>query len=259
MRPNFETVTPAKAKIYLQNMAKNRPVSKSKLKRYISDIEEGRWNEWCGSIEFRKADGKTMNGQHRLLAIIATGKSMNLLLVHGVPDDAFATMDTGKRRNGSDTLSVSGYKNTNLTAAAIAMVERYRTGKMEHVITFTNQEILDLAKKYNDIAPSVTYAASHKVRWLRASVVAAFHYLFSKRDPDAADAFFNKLISGQGLSNGDPAYILRERLIENMTAPIRLTEPAVRALLIKAWNAHYQGRRLRTLSQKRTDAFPEIV
>lgn len=260
MKTTIETITPEIAREYLSKMAKNRPVSKGRVKQYATAIRHGKWEENGDAIRFNSR-GEFIDGQHRLLAVIETGISITCVVVRGIKEDAFSSIDTGKRRSGADVLGIEGYKNTALLASSLALVGRYYDDRNGPVHVYSNSEILDLCDKYPDIQPSVLFAAKNRNRkaFIRPAIVAAYHYLFSKTDREMSDLFWSSLINGAGLNENDPVLMLRERLQANAAANTKLTDEAVRAIVIKVWNAFYTGSPLKLLRYTSSEGFPKIA
>ena len=70
-------ITPEIAKYYLSYNTKNRKQSEKSIKFLVDQMEKGLFLENGESIVFDK-NMKLTDGQHRLLAIIKSGKSYNI-------------------------------------------------------------------------------------------------------------------------------------------------------------------------------------
>ena len=79
------------------------------------------------------------------------------------------------------------------------------------------------------------------------SVIDACHYLFSQKDPAAANLFVDRVIRGSGLEEGTPEYVLRERLVSNSLAKAKLSKSHLFELFIKAWNYARSGKKIKVL------------
>ena len=73
------TVTPALAREFLKKAAAHRRVSQRYVDSYAAQMRAGEWVEEVSTISFSK-DGKLLDGQMRLLALIETGLTMELLV-----------------------------------------------------------------------------------------------------------------------------------------------------------------------------------
>ena len=99
------------------------------------------------------------------------------------------------------------------------------------------------------------------------SLLAALFVLFSERDPEAAEAFFEQLASGAGLKGDDPILTVREALRPKRSTGRFISRDYWQHAdwLIKAWNAKRRnqplGQSFRTMRKDKTGAelLPEIV
>ena len=155
--------------------------------------------------------------------------------MYGVPDDTFNTIDTGKRRSASDTLSCDGEKSSIKLAAALILVDRYITGRVSKAASYSNSDVQELLKKYPEIRESIIYIKNASAL-LPHSILHACHYLFSKKDQKLANEFITKVFKGVGLEEGDPFYALREKLLSNSIAASKLQNESLLAYCITAWN-----------------------
>ena len=103
-------ITPEIAKHYLSYNTQNRKESGSSINFLTQQMNKGLFIENGESIVFDK-NMKLTDGQHRLMAIIKSGKSYHIPVVKGVNIKSMATYDTGKNRSASDVLSINGFKN----------------------------------------------------------------------------------------------------------------------------------------------------
>jgi hypothetical protein len=92
-KPVFVTVDPAMAEQWLKNKSRGRNVRARFVDQYASAMAEGRWTP--DTTETRSADmisfatdGKLINGQHRLLAVIQSGVAIAFAVRKDVPVEA---------------------------------------------------------------------------------------------------------------------------------------------------------------------------
>lgn len=101
MRTSVETITPSDATEMLKHNHSNRPVRGTYVKRLASAMRRG---EWCVShqgIAF-STDGTLLDGQHRLMAVVDSGVTCQMMVSRDVHPDAFRVMDQGARRSIAD-------------------------------------------------------------------------------------------------------------------------------------------------------------
>jgi hypothetical protein len=80
----------------------NRSLRKNTVSHYAHAMARGEWRVGQ-AIEF-DCLGQLRNGHHRLNAVIAYGHSVDFMVVTGLPEDVFATMDIGLNRTMGDLL-----------------------------------------------------------------------------------------------------------------------------------------------------------
>ncbi len=100
MKAEIMTVTPEMAKEFLKGNTINRTVSNSAIERYALDMKNGNWGLGGNGISISK-DGRLLDGQHRLLAIIRANVSVDMLVCSDV-DTGMNDFDTGRRRGLAD-------------------------------------------------------------------------------------------------------------------------------------------------------------
>ena len=106
MTMTWELITPERAVTILRDNIANRTISNATVEAYAQDIEAGLWTERSGDnvISF-DITGKLANGQHRLLAIIRTGKSVFMWICRNC--DPAAVYDTNRVRSVKDTMRIT--------------------------------------------------------------------------------------------------------------------------------------------------------
>jgi hypothetical protein len=257
MKPQLMTITPKIAKQMLQANARNRQVSEPNVARLTKEMKSGRW-KLNGDMIRRSKDGNILDGQHRLMAVVRSGVTIQSWVMDDVPDDVFDTIDVGKKRSTADTLSCLGEKNARDLAATLTLIERYMTGRAESQVEYSNSEMEGLLIKYPDVREHLV-SNGNRTPLIQPSVLNCCHYLFSKKDPELANEFIEKVVRGIGLEMGDPWYVLRERLVENSISKAKLPKTQVWALCIKAWNYARDGKRISCLKLIREGPHAEGV
>ena len=262
MKTELKTITPEYAKTLLEtkNLG-NRPLNTRHVKELVREITEGRWKVNGDTICFN--DTRLIDGQHRLAAVVAANMPIQSLVVEGLPFDVFDTKDVGKRRSPGDTLFVRGEANSARVAAALVMIERYMTKRVNNNQTkFTNTEVEMLLKKHPGIRDCIIASSTIK-RLIRPAVIDACYYLFSQKDKAMADEFVDKVLRGTNLDEKSPYSLMRERLVANTTSKSKINAPYMMALCIKTWNLVRLGKNARSLAWRSSgesqEDFPEIV
>lgn len=132
--PTFEvvTMTPQWAeKILTQNNNKNRKIRTSKLMVYTRSIEAGDWKVTNQGIAL-DPQGNLLDGQHRLAAVVKSGKSIKILLGKNCDPSTFSVIDIGATRTSGDMLTLSGCttKHNTLAAAVKIYIQYVETPKV---------------------------------------------------------------------------------------------------------------------------------
>lgn len=216
------SVTPAMAAEFLKSNLTNRAVRIAQVNRLKNEILAERWMVTHQGIAFAD-DGSLIDGQHRLMAIQASGKTVQLMVTRGVlkktgrnGDSLFAmdVIDCGKNRTAADQLNLMhGVKNANLTAATCrVIVETCLNGHGGASIKgLTVGQCMGILHIYGDAIGELIRVADSKVA-KKAAVIAVLT-LGYHCDPQIAIEFMAALSTGEDVRRGDPVYHLRERII----------------------------------------------
>src|SRR4051812_22224130 len=106
VRASIAFITPARAQEFLgNNSERQRKINKSNLTKLVAEMSHGRF-QLNGEALIVGAGGKVLNGQHRLLACINAKAGFWTVLVEGVDDELFYSIDVGKSRNLRDVLFI---------------------------------------------------------------------------------------------------------------------------------------------------------
>jgi hypothetical protein len=252
-------ITPELAGEWMSKNGHNRNLRETVWKRYARDMEAGRW-ELNGESIKRCEEDDTLDGQHRLKAIVVSGCTIESIVVTGLPHATQETVDRGMPRNIADALRLRGEQSANVLAGAICqaiVLQSPLPGKEADFWPSTGEAVRYL-DEHPEIRASVT-ATTHASDALRApqTTFACLHHLFSALDEEDASAFFAGLATGADLLPDSPILALREALLREWVAPRRMPRNRFQAISIKAWNAWRRGAPVRLLKWKTGGANPE--
>lgn len=234
MKMATETITPAQAKKYLQHNTENRAVRHAWVKRLAGMITRGEWKLTHQGIAFAK-DGRLIDGQHRLLAIIEANKSAEMLVAREIDEAAYRHIDGGAPRKVADKLKFCEDPAVNRAVAAIVSMRAKITVVSREAPTI--DQIEDEFLSYDAAYLAVGKAWTKRIAKITRAEVGAALVSYAAAHPDHADEFTNQLISGEQLYRGHPAYMLREGLIQGRIGEGRpLTETYYKC--IAAMKAH---------------------
>lgn len=107
MRSEFRTVSADDAQSILDAHVNPRNPSIMTVRAYARDMESGKWRSDTHQGLGFDDSGVLVDGQHRLMAQVLTGKTLRWWCTYGVSRDSVATMDVGKRRTVSFQLGES--------------------------------------------------------------------------------------------------------------------------------------------------------
>ncbi len=155
MKSEFVNITPEKAKELLQGNTHNRNLSKSRVADLAAQMKNNKWLCNGDTIRVSKT-GRLLDGQHRLNAIIASNTTQKMLLVTGLPDEVFTTIDVGAVRRSGDFLKIGGFINSNtLAASALAMISYERTGNpfnnKPNGVTVSKTDVVNYCQNHPEI------------------------------------------------------------------------------------------------------------
>lgn len=262
----IETITPEMAERYLDRNTHNRPIRQRRVDDLVAAIQRGEWRMNGDAIRFG-TDGSLLDGQHRLWAIVLSETPCKTLVVDGLDGEAQQTMDTGARRNLTDTLRLKGYPSATRLSAALSYLWKMENGRVrEGSARPSIAQALGLLEEHPALVDSGAVAQKMSTRFrCSQGQVMALHYTFASIDSSDADTFFEKLVGGVGLSEKDPIYHLRSWYERQSAAGAgaRSSSVVAHALTVKAWNAWRQGMEVARLTWKAAgvgaEAIPEAI
>lgn len=118
----IKVITPEYADRLLEKNTSNRNLRRDHVTNLARDMAEGAWRLNNDAICIAN-DGTLLNGQHRLNAIIKSGKPIKMLVAEGFSPDTYKVLDGGAKRSVADQLNI-----TNELAATIRLVFNFSLG-----------------------------------------------------------------------------------------------------------------------------------
>lgn len=257
-----ERVTPAQARMLLQSDG-NRPFRRTLALRYAESMKRGAWKLNGESIKIGRS-GRLLDGQHRLHAVLIYGQPVEMAVTRGIAneEEAFLTMDSGSPRTIADRLYGHHEKNAHALAATGRWIYRYLWGPTSQKGTqaVNSDEMFELLETMPEVREVLSLYKGFSRAGFVGSMMCAVISCASRYDKELALRFANQCALGEGLSNTDPAFHLRSRVISDRSSVTKTPAVVMFALCIKAWNAAAVGadmKHLRYMAGK--ENFPEIV
>ncbi len=204
-----------------------------------------------------------LDGQHRCAAAVKTGVPFTAIVVRGLPDEVFDTLDVGPSRSLGQVLSERGERSGFALAAALHKLWLYDEGTPTlHTRRGSHAELIQVLETNPNLRDSVHLCVSKGRDIVPGSAGAVTHYLAAKLDASKAEEFVIGLGEGANLSKESPVLALRELLRRNQgNQRKRLGEVDKWAVTIKAMNAYLEGRSVRQLVWRHgsNEPFPRLL
>ena len=253
MTARWERITPAYARYVWNHLNKaNRGLRPGAASVIQHSVEKGEFLPTGQAIIFDSA-GDLQDGQHRIYAVANGTESIVALVVRGAPPENFTRIDTGKVRNGADTLQTRGISHAKLVAAVARRVKQFEDS---HSISrrgsvLTNDEIIKFVAKRPRIQTSAEFVSklfpSAYLSLMTETQATFVHFVVSGYNRDAADEFL-RILTGPATnlieSGGKKEALkhLRDRFDALATARTKsrirseVPEMQVVGLTLAAWN-----------------------
>jgi hypothetical protein len=264
-------ITPEIASEYLANRwGEQRNLRAAQVARIASDMEAGRFRISPDAI--CRIKGKLANGQHRLEAVVATGKSQSFLVMETNDEDLYKAIDAGLRRTVSDGLIglpfaksmpsiarwVKAYDSQTIWPSARNASEA-AAGSGSYNGFVTQSEMIDYCREHQEIlsaAASFVNPLYEQTRLLPVSIGGAIYVIGENRNKsDKTHEFLRQVyVEGGTTAAGD----LRNRLIANRGSKAKLKPGYIFGISIKALKSFYNGTRPGVLKIGKDEEFPTI-
>ena len=201
-------IDPETATRWLARNEANRHLRVAQVTKYAGDMAAGRWHLTGSPIQFA-ADGRLLDGQHRLCAIIKSGVTLPMFVVRGLASTAQSYMDTGAKRTVADQLSIAGYKNSSVLAAGARLALAWKRGKLGAPRDAVSDPE---TRAFIQANPGLIDAAAYAAQMRRAgldihpsvSCAAMWGLTESGHDPLRVEGFFRALAEMRSERSGGP-------------------------------------------------------
>lgn len=183
-------ITPEMAMDFLKRSnPNNRNIAIDRIKMYVSDMRNGRWDEGaCSPIVFNE-DGMLVDGHHRLRSVALSGVSVEFPVITGASNKSFL-YDRGRGRSTKDILVMrGGLEKSILTNHTISIVKFLLRKFMTNRKQFSDLDVEAIMLNYLDELKKTT----EFVKKGKKNSIGASNSVFGA-------AVFVALISGVGES-----------------------------------------------------------
>lgn len=250
MQAKWAKVTPETAEVWLDGNKDNRHIRPSVVSRYARAMKEGRWSASPDAITL-STDGRLLNGQHRLSAVIKSGVTVSMFVVTNMPEASFSNMDRGVPRAYADYLRSAGEINAMPLASVIGRAVAYERSVLNlangALWTIHSGDAVEDVDRNIYLAghPGVRYSVDRWYQQSRAgvreanpSVMALSHHLITEATTqEIADHFIYQLVTQDREPFGGTIRAAVSGLQRNHR---QINEQL--AVVLHAWNHWAEGR-----------------
>jgi len=242
------TIDPDTARDWLARNAANRNLRDAQVAKYAGDMTAGRWELTGAAIQFA-ADGRLLDGQHRLAAVVKANVTVAMFVVRGLPPSSQAYMDTGAKRTVADQLGIAGYKNNTILAAGARLALAWAAGRLGQPgrLVVSDPEIRAFLTAHPSLVVAAAFAAKERRAGLdiHPSVICAAHWGLTAAGHDTArvEGFVQAMAEMRSTGPGDPKYALLQRINTARRNREHIEAADMLSMLIRAYNADYTGKK----------------
>jgi hypothetical protein len=258
----FLQITVERARLLLSKNKNNRHIKAKKLDVLVSALLESKFLINGDTICF-DINGRLVDGQHRLKAVIETGEEFMAVIVEGLSTNAMEVIDRVSPRRLRDALTMDGYSGSTILEGGINLVLSLDHLWKNDLLTFnkiiTVQDGMEWFKNNRDIE-----VFSSPNGWIRTYYKTNFYcglgFLFRQNNAETAREFFRILEEGHP-EKDHPIQVLQDDIMETRKGTDRYQRMELLANSILAFNAlnadELKGWTSTSLFSR--DRFPKII
>lgn len=255
-------VTPDMAAAWLARGGLNRTMVQQRVRTYAEAMKAGDWRLTYEAIKL-DSQGLVRDGQHRLAAIVLSKQATPMLVVHGVDEDAFDVMDTGRARTVGDVLGIRGFLHERMLSGTVRFLIYWERDHSRgpymgaNRLTVAAPESMRYLRAHPDVENWLPHALRMRSVGLRGgdSLWGGLLTVFGRLSHDHTMQFVEGVVSGADLKSGDPRLVLRNQLLT--VDSVRLSATKSSAWIIRAWNAYRRGDTAAVFRWNPDERFPE--
>ena len=273
MNISTETVTPAIAREWLTHNIDNRSPREASIESYAQDMLAGRWQLTGESIKFAE-DGRLLDGQNRLMAVIKSGIPIETVVVRGLDPRSQIAMDGGIARTSGDALGFArqdgeskyllGATSRNCLAWTMGWIKHSR----QTIGAVSTSAIVEFVQTDPRIHQAVQlgskYGRSGKARLTMPSPapLGFFAWLATGRGAtwEDVESFAADVSEARSDGAGDPRAAVIQRFMSAQTSRESLNTVSQTHIFSRGWNAYRAGEQLHRIQlTKGADPMPFCV
>lgn len=271
MKPNAQAqimkITPDIATDWLADKwGEQRGIRDGHVNRLALDMEAGRFVVSPDAI--LRVKGKLANGQHRLSAVVKTGKAQSFLVMESNDEQLYKVIDAGLKRTVGDALIGAPYhavlpsiaRWVQMYYAKMIMQSSRGASDMANGVQPTQRMLIEFCQEHQALlSEAATFVNPFyaKTKLMPQSIGGAIYVLASIHtgNVDKAKAFIEQVYDG-GPSNS--ASDLRNRLISNKGSKAKVTLGYIFGITVKAFKSFCNGTRPAVLKWSKDEEFPTL-
>jgi len=200
MKTKIEFISPEQAIEILENNTINRRIRKTHIEFFAKCIQQKEFSCTHQGIAIDK-EGKLIDGQHRLLAIVKTNIGVNMMVSRECESSIFGYVDRGINRDVSDILKESAY----MVAIANAILH------FAHPIfsKWTNLEIKNVLNKLKKDPLKVDIIESRGIKTVKCAnfKMTALYFVDNCENPKLVKESYLRMSKGLPEKNMEKAFI----------------------------------------------------
>lgn len=252
-------ITPKLAAEWLANRwPEQRKVRNNHVERIAKDMTDG--NFILGPDAIVRVKGKLANGQHRLEAVVMSGRAQQFIVLISDDDELYKVIDCGMRRTVSD--AIANFEFHSALPSIARWLFAYEKKSVSQSFRGGGPSQIDMINYCEEHKDQLTEAARFvnpiysETKLLPLSIGGALYVIASRAGHvDSVKQFLTAVyLEGGNNSAGD----LRNRLIGNKGSKAKLPAPYVFGITLKAFRSFNLNIRAGTLKWVEGEALPEI-
>lgn len=240
-RTELVQITPTMAGEMLKRNTGNRIVRRKAVEFLMEAIKEGRWKVTHQGIAFDR-DGVLIDGQHRLLAILESGKTLPCFVSEGLDHSAKDAIDIHVRRTMYDVVTLSPEPVTNQLVCRILRGYAILTQRSDRGRSLSRNPDW-FRQTFERYAPALLWVADAVrggQRILARQDVCAAMFGYRHAHPLHAEEFWSQFATGENLKRGSPALHARNLFLGGLAFRNSSTDATHYWKLTRAQQAHHR-------------------
>lgn len=245
-------VTPAVAKRWLKNNTINRRLHHGKVSQYARAMAAGQWTVSNDDICF-DPDGRLLNGQHRLHAVIQSDCTVVMTIKRNVPTEAMRHMDRGTKRTYAQQLTFAGEKHAALLGSVLNQAYQLHQGWTHAPSNAVGDVDMDaFLDEHPDIRISVGVAdkLKGKINCPPTAIAVAHWFIIGVETTGVATRYLQQVGTPVNEPEGSAVLAVASRLNTVARQSQRYDTKNYVYLLLKGWNYYAGNKSVRMLNMQ---------